>query len=484
MNKTQKTKQLKLHPRCYVCEALELKNADFSGYDLSHINFDHWKPKGLIGEDQSDLVANQVPIHAHPDGKTFKDEGYENAALRNCHKGKSNTFESGSEWATAVRIWRSALRTEYSDDLQPERKKTDLAQRISLRWDDTKGTVTFRGDTYPVSIQKTTNGNVTTKWKSFSTVVPVSILWKDEQVQSRPADSKRVAELAIHLRHNPLLSSLLCRVSDSRLKVFDGNHRLIAFMLARPGEDIPVTIFEGPDPKMFLEVVGKAHDDLTQQKYQYTDKALKYSALNKDELEKAESLHGNDASERLAWQGKPSKDVRLRIAGRMTDQLDREGAWRKRWKDFGLTDKSWNEFIAMYTNMGSEKEPFSSPKYLREEEYKNMCFLCRVFDEELFDNLDRTPAAKASLKTKWWKMAHKRLLTRMSQVVRDSLELPETPPNPCYTPEWNSYIQKMIRGAVKKWANSPAWRYQTTANNEPDVADHLNNHGFTENYLM
>ena len=485
LSQRDKDAQLKKHPKCYVCGGLGLPHATFKGYDRKHIQFDHWKPKGVVGSNQSELVENQLPVHADPDGASYLDDNYETSTHRNCHKGKGNKYSSGDEWVTAVRIWRRAKSVEYSDDLLPDRSRSDKQYQVDIEWDDASGHVTFNGDRYPMMIQKTASGDKEIVWRSFATVVNPALLWRDLEVQTRPAEKKRVAEMAIHLRTKPLLSPILCRLEDRRLNVFDGNHRLCAFLLSRPDHGIPVTIFEGPDPKLFLEVAGQAHDELTQQKYQYTAKALKYSALHEDELATAEKKHGKDASEKLAWDGLTAKVVRLRIVGRITQVLDERGGWRVQWKAAGLTDKSWNDFLAIYARLAPVADSFESAGYHREAELDNLAFLCKVFSEELFERFGKVPEARSSLKTKWWKLAHRRLATRLAQLLRDRMNLPETPQSPAYVPaEWDAHVQKRLRAAAKKWADSPVWRTDTTANNEPDVVQHLSREGFTETYLM
>jgi hypothetical protein len=372
------------------------------------------------------------------------------------------------------------MQTEYSDDLQ-DRVESDAAYDVDVVWSDTEAMML--GETFRVMLQEV--GPDKEKWRSFSTVVQPNLLWWDKEVQSRGVDRGRLTEMAWHLRDNPLLSPILCRWTGRRLKVFDGNHRLCAFMLARSNHPVPVVIFDGPDPTRFLEVVAEAHDKLTQLKYQYTEKALKFSALNEHELADAASKYGEKASELLAWAGLQPAAVRTRIVGRITSQLDEEGGWRARWRAAGLTDPSWNEFLGTYAKLEPESAPFSElGGYLREAEFKNLCDLCRILDEELFDELQAQPEAKASLKTKWWKRAHARLSTRVAQVTRDTLKLADTPRRPAYTPEWDDHVRARVREGVVNWRKSPVWRGPTAANNEAEIDEQLRQNGFTESYLM
>jgi hypothetical protein len=330
--------------------------------------------------------------------------------------------------------------------------------------------------------QKLGDGN---SWISFSTVVMPQLLWVDREVQSRPADKKRTAELAWHLRSKPLLSPILCRYADNKLFVFDGNHRLCAFVIARESHPVPVTIFKGPEPRVFLEVVAEAHDKLTQKKYQYTDKAIKYSAISDEEIELAQKNYGPNASEVNAWTGLSKSDVKVRLIGRVITHFDENGKnWRAAWGKVGVSDASFKWMIEYYSRTEAVKESFDSKEYLREEEISNLTTLFTIFDEELIQRLGTYTRARASLKTKWWKLAHKRFRTQLSQVVKHSSKLPNTPEKPAYAPAWNSHVKSELRKAVAKWRASPVWAGNTTANNEPDVEKVLQGGGFTESYLF
>jgi hypothetical protein len=455
-----------------VCQGVGVPDADLAGYEDRWIQYDHWRPKGVIGDSQADLLENMRPIHAKTDAPHPLDPKWADSTTRNCHRGKSNKY-TGEQWVDYVRIFRRALTTAYADDLMADRDPDSDAYDVQISWSADSRSARFRENEYPAMIQRV-NGEV---WRSFSTVVPPRLLWRDDQVQSRSASHDRLAAFAWHLKTNPLLSPVLCRWAGDRLKVFDGNHRLSAFILAQPDHDIPVTIFDGPDPKRFLSVAAEAHDRLTQLKYQYTDKALKFSALHEDELLRAQERYGEDASEELAWRGLRPTDVRVRIAGRLTARLDEEGGWRMKWRAAGLTDPSWNQFLATYARLDPESAPFASSAYLREEEFGNLVSMCRLFDEELFDQL---PAAKASLKTKWWKRAHARFSRAFAQTVKVSLALANTPERLAYAPAWTANVLTELRNGVRNWRESPAWLEDTAANNEADIDRLLTERGFTE----
>ena len=307
------------------------------------------------------------------------------------------------------------------------------------------------------------------------------------EVQPRQANQKRLADLAWHLREKPLLSPILARWSpeQGKILVFDGNHRLSAYLLARGDVPIPVTIFEGPDPLEFFEVAVEAHDNLTQLKYQYSDKALKFSALSAHELHLATEKWGPDASEEKAWAGLSNAEARLRIIGSMTLHLEANGAFHSRWLERGLTDPSWNRFIETYVRLIPETKSFDDPGYLRGPERDNMVTLCLIFDEELFENLGdpRFPGVRSSLKTKWWKRAHARVASALSYVAMDSMALDNQPRQPAYAPPWSDRVKKAAREMAINWRQSPAWNEPTVSNNESEIDKLLDERQFTEKYL-
>jgi hypothetical protein len=473
----QKAQLRQDHPDCYVCLELGVADSSLAGYENRWIQYDHWQPQGLIGAAQATMLENMRPIHAAPGGLSPLDPGWDTSVRRNCHRGKSNTF-TGSEWVSYIKIAHLAAKASYSDDLMQDRDQSDSAYDVHIRWSGDGQSAEMLGRQHAVMTQRV--GPTQEEWRSIASIVNPRLLWVDEKVQSRAASPTRLAQFAWHLRENPLLSPILCRWSDNRLKVFDGNHRLCAFILARQDHPVPVTIFDGPDPERFLNVAAEAHDTLTQLKYQYTDKALKFSALHADELESVQERYGDQASEELAWRGMRPADVRLRIVGRLTLRLDQAGEWRLKWRGLGLTDPSWNQFLETYAKVTPEAAPFASPQYLREEEFENLSFLCQAFDEGLFD----TDQARDSLKTKWWKRSHARFARALSQVVKNSLHLDNTPDKPTYAPTWDQWVHTEIRKAVDNWRESPAWRDDTAANNEADIDRILTQRGFTETALF
>lgn len=480
-SKAQKEALLNKHPECYVCKALGLKDASFAGYGAADIQYDHWKPIGLVGDDQNALLANIRPIHADSDAPSPEDPAYPKSSRRNCHKGKGNKYD-GERWVTVAKIISKLDQVRFIEDLIPERSFEDEPSQFQVTVDFETGETSFTEQSLPVQTQ-TVAGR---EWRYVSTMVSPHMLWTDEEAQPRKANTKRLREVAEDLLDHPLLTPIICRVSaDGRLVVSDGNHRLCGFYLVRPNDAVPVTIWDIPTVTDLLDTLASAHDKLTQQKYQFTDKALKYSGLAEDELNEATKKYGDLASEKLAWQGMTGADVRVRVQGTIDKHLA-EGGFRDAWIKAGLTDGSWKFFLGAYCFLGALDRPFDDPSYHRDAEAQNIWDLCEIIDQELITHIPKKPGLEDSLKTKWWAEGHKQLLGALRPSVRDILGLKEAPEKICYTKAWDGTVRSRIRTSMVKWRESPVWRPDVvrTANNEPDVKAVMFANDFSESYFL
>lgn len=483
--KQQKEDLLKKWATCYVCDALGLPDADFAGYSLKNrdIQFDHWLPKARIGDDQAQLLANLRPIHAVTGAPSPADPGWASASRRNCHKGKSNKYD-GKQWVEVAHIIHLLDDTNYIEDLLPKRSFEDEPDRyrVTIDWDASEPTV--NGSQVEIQTQEV-DGKA---WRSIATAVSPQLLWTDHEAQPRKANRKRLRAVAEDLLDHPLLSPIHCRLGpDGRLLVSDGNHRLCGFQMVRPNAKIPIVIWDVPSVTELFEVLAASHDKLTQQKYQFSDKALKYSAVAEDDLAAATEKHGAEASERLAWDGLRASEVKLRVLGKLNEMLSEDG-YRTKWLEAGLRDGSWKFFLEQYCNTGAATVPFDSPNYHRVPEAENIAKLVQIFDEELIDYIIKDPKAglRDSLKSKWWAEGHRIFSQAFKPTVRDLLGLQMQPERLAYTTEWNDKVISRLRKGVVRWRESPVWRdgVVRTANNEPDVRAVLVQEGFTEAQLQ
>lgn len=483
-SKKQKEALLAKWPECYVCKGLDLPDSSFAGYSLAgkDIEFDHWQAASLVGDDQGALLQNLRPIHAASEAPSPEDPEWAQSSRRNCHKGKGNKYD-GQQWVTVAKIIHRLQSIRFIEDLIPDRPFDKEPDRFTVDIDFSKDEVQFQKQVLPVQSQRVAGKD----WRYISTTVSAHLLWTDHGAQPRKANTKRLREVAEDLLVHPLLTPVVCRVGeDGRILVSDGNHRLCGFYLVRPNDKIPVTIWDIPTVPDLLDVLASAHDKLTQQKYQFTDKALKYSGLAQEELDAATAKYGQKASEKLAWQGMTSADVRVRIQGQVDKQLQ-EFKFREKWMQAGLTDGSWKFFLGHYCKMTAVDKPFDDPEYYREAEAENITRLCEIFDEELIDYILKEPHSGLadSLKTKWWAEGHRQFSGALGSSVRDILALPQVPERLAYTNVWTDSVLTRMRSAAVKWRKSPLWRpgVDRTANNEPQVKTAMFSEGFSERYL-
>jgi hypothetical protein len=60
----------------------------------------------------------------------------------------------------------------------------------------------------------------------FNSVLPIEYVCNDEELQPRPLEQKRVGELYRHLTAHTQLAPAICRLVESRIMLFDGQHKL------------------------------------------------------------------------------------------------------------------------------------------------------------------------------------------------------------------------------------------------------------------
>lgn len=233
------------HKDCYLCKALGLPESDFQGYESSQIQIDHVRPRGRTGGSENDFdPSNYRPLHAHPDGLTPEDEGFETAHLRNCHKGKGAAYRDQNEFVRAVRA-KMAMRTirfidEIGDNLDRDPSASNYVFEVA--WSATEAA--FRGRQYPLSVQRRTELD----WIGFEVDLPISWIFTDHASQVRPAKQKELKKLVDAFIQDdfPVMNSVHARVDRcGHIVVFDGNHRGCAAGIAYGvAQTIPVKIWK------------------------------------------------------------------------------------------------------------------------------------------------------------------------------------------------------------------------------------------------
>jgi hypothetical protein len=102
-----------------------------------------------------------------------------------------------------------------------------------------------------------------TGFKYFYIVLPVEFLNNDIELQPRPLEFKRLWDLYRHLLVNSQLTPSICRLSQNRILLFDGQHKAAAQIWAGR-KNIECKVYIDPSVKVLKETNLVAHDKLRQ----------------------------------------------------------------------------------------------------------------------------------------------------------------------------------------------------------------------------
>lgn len=118
----------------------------------------------------------------------------------------------------------------------------------------------------------------------FFASIPVRQIRNDVELQPRALEPERVWELYRHLRTHTQLAPAVCRLVDSSVLLFDGQHKAAAQVWAgRPTIDCKVYV--APELRRLKETNLSAHDKLRQMPF-YTSTLLeKYAAMASEDWE-------------------------------------------------------------------------------------------------------------------------------------------------------------------------------------------------------
>lgn len=237
-----------------------------------------------------------------------------------------------------------------------------------------------------------------------------------------------------------------------------------------------------PTEAELFEIIARLHTETPQQKYQYSNRVLKYARIGGEELDRAYRLNPS-VTEQEVWRGRTQREVADRVAGNLTRWAENAGEYRTRWTDAGLPEGSWAHFVSTYCLTRALDIPMNDSQNHRPSELDNFLKLVIVFQEEVFDHLETVPFLKESLKSKWWKECHKPFAAALGTIARDSMQLPNTPEKLCHTQLWTPTFVLRVRTAARRWREHTIWQTNEvdfTVNNERNIKELLVAKQFTE----
>ena len=348
----EKKQVLQDKPYCFIC------GEPVSEKDMSELIFDHIKSLDAGG---SNALENYAGVH------------------KKCHKGKGT--KSLEDYKEELRLGK-----EFSSLL----KFTDVAKKLN----PTSDTIKFRLDYENREIRLGDNERAplyrcpNTKLWYFYYPIPRKYLDSDVDVQPRDLEHKRLRELSVNLRRNFQLSPTVCRLvtSESKIKVFDGQHKATAQALGNQNDVVDCKVFIDPPLDMVRRVVIDGHGSLRQQQFKTSELYRKLAADHLELLKEWQNSHpGVPISEAELPQilGKTKKEVEKDIKARITQSIYGEcglAEFVSLERRPGVLPLSYDMF-AWWVNLLIKKplvtEPMESDQNFREEERQN---IIRLFD--------------------------------------------------------------------------------------------------------
>ena len=140
--------------------------------------------------------------------------------------------------------------TDTDKHLKTEIKKKE--KKINIFLDAGNDALTFPVYTCP-----------STGFNYFYMVLPVEYIHNDEELQPRPLEMTRLWDLYRHLLVNSQLTPSVCRLSENKVLLFDGQHKAAAQIWAGR-RDAECKIYIEPNIKLLKETNLVAHDKLRQ----------------------------------------------------------------------------------------------------------------------------------------------------------------------------------------------------------------------------
>ncbi|MHB1346394.1 MAG: HNH endonuclease signature motif containing protein [Candidatus Humimicrobiaceae bacterium] len=207
------------------------------------IEFHHIKPLAFNDKfDASNFIAVCRKHHKEMGDLSFS----EYVSIKEMEK-----FFSGAGFKKLNDVIKLKLKETNADKhLKTEIKKKE--KKINIFLDAGNDALTFPVYTCP-----------STGFSYFYMVLPVEYIHNDEELQPRPLEMTRLWDLYRHLLVNSQLTPSVCRLSENKVLLFDGQHKAAAQIWAGR-RDAECKIYIEPNIKLLKETNLVAHDKLRQ----------------------------------------------------------------------------------------------------------------------------------------------------------------------------------------------------------------------------
>jgi hypothetical protein len=176
------------------------------------------------------------------------------------------------------------LKLRIKDNSHSKHLKTEVKskeKKINILLESSNDALTL-----PVSVCPSTG------FGYFYMVVPVEYIHNDEELQPRPLEMSRLWDLYRHLLVNSQLTPSVCRLTENRILLFDGQHKAAAQIWAGRKE-IECKIYIEPNIKQLKETNLIAHDKLRQMPFFTSVLINKWASIFAEEWKEYMSQKGS-----------------------------------------------------------------------------------------------------------------------------------------------------------------------------------------------
>ena len=299
LNDDEKAIVLKVHGRkCFA-----------NGHTIPHgepIHFDHIKAFSLGGASELDNIAPMCGQHNKEKGQLSLFDYRVKLQLEE--------FFSAGDRLTLKHLLRY---------LKKRQDIPDFGQAVS---------VTLNGDAATIQSSSTTLEHriytcPTTHWKYFYSTLPVSLLDSDDDedekmgLQPRYLIFDKVFDLFRHFQMHPVLQPSLGRVVESRIRLFDGQHK-VAALLWNGRREFECKIYLDPDLRLLNQTNIAAHDKYAQTRFFSSVMVLKLGTQFGQDFDSYKNLEdGNPKSESGFMEWLRQKDGGTLTTGQLNERF-------------------------------------------------------------------------------------------------------------------------------------------------------------------
>jgi len=254
LSEEEKQSLLSKYKDCYLCQK------SLVGYSRDEIQFDHIYS---YADGYPQDLSNFAPVHAS-----------KVVGKLDCHKAKGR--KRPVDFREELRISKELEKIEGLKDLRPKA----IESVFSINSD--KNQIEFNGINLPLYNQRINNSDN----YYFYHEVETKYIENDEQIQLRPLEPK-ILPLIFNLKKSVQLLPALGRLDniEKKIKIFDGQHKVVAQIIGNNCTKIQCIVFLEPDISKLREVIYEAHTDFVQQRYKKSHMDAKLADIYKQKIE-------------------------------------------------------------------------------------------------------------------------------------------------------------------------------------------------------